>query len=118
MSRLSIITKQKMLRAKRVRKTIEGTSDRPRLSVSISNRHIIAQIIDDTKKETLVYASTVGKKEDKTTMTQKAVLIGTEIAKNAKTAKITKVVFDRGSKNYHGRIKALADAARDGGLEF
>jgi large subunit ribosomal protein L18 len=118
MSRLSLITKQKLLRAKRTRKVISETSDRPRLSVSISNRHIIAQIIDDTKSKTLIYVTTVGMKLDNLNMTEKAIRVGSEVAKKAKTAKITKVVFDRGSKQYHGRIKALADSAREGGLEF
>ena len=118
MSRLSIITNQKLLRAKRTRKVIATTSDRPRLSVSISNRHVIAQIVDDTMSKTLVYITTVGMKVDGMTMTEKAQKVGAEVAKKAKTAKITKVVFDRGSKQYHGRIKALADSAREGGLEF
>jgi len=119
MSRLSLITKQKLQRAKRTRKVTVGTSERPRLSVSISNQHVIAQIIDDSNSKTLVYASSVGSiKSDKQTMTDKAVNIGSEIAKKAKQAKITKVVFDRGSKKYHGRIKALAESAREAGLEF
>ena len=118
MSRLSLITKQKLLRAKRTRKNTVGTTERPRLSVSISNRHIIAQIIDDSTSQTLAYASSVGKKFDGQTMTNKAISIGSEIAKKAKQAKITKVVFDRGSKKYHGRIKALAESARGAGLEF
>jgi large subunit ribosomal protein L18 len=118
MSRLSIITRQKMLRGKRTRKALSGSADRPRLSISISNRHIIAQIIDDTTSKTLAYVTTVGEKLDDTNMTQKAKRIGSEIAKKAKAKKIVKVVFDRGSKQYHGRIKALADAAREGGLEF
>ncbi|HEY5268643.1 MAG TPA: 50S ribosomal protein L18 [Candidatus Saccharimonadales bacterium] len=118
MSRLSLITKQKFLRAKRTRKNTVGTTDRPRLSVSISNRHVIAQIIDDSNGKTLVYASSVGQKLDDKVMTDKAKQIGADIAKKAKTAKITKVVFDRGSKKYHGRIKALAESAREGGLEF
>ncbi len=118
MSRLSLITKQKLLRTKRTRKVISETSDRPRLSVSISNRHIIAQIIDDKKSQTLVYVTTVGMKLDNMNMTEKAIKIGSEVAKKAKLAKITKVVFDRGGKKYHGRIKALAESAREGGLEF
>jgi large subunit ribosomal protein L18 len=118
MSRLSIISRQKMLRGRRTRKTLSGSADRPRLSISISNRHIIAQIIDDTTSKTLVYVTTVGEKLDATNMTQKAVKIGSEVAKKAKAKKIVKVVFDRGSKQYHGRVKALADSAREGGLEF
>jgi len=118
MSRLSIITRQKMLRGKRTRKTLSGSAERPRLSVSISNRHIIAQIIDDTSSKTLVYVTTVGEKIDDLNLTEKAKKVGIEVAKKAKTKKITKVVFDRGSKKYHGRVKALADSAREGGLEF
>ena len=107
----------KVFRAKRTRAKINGTSERPRLSVNFSNQHIIAQIIDDEKGKTLVYATTVGSKMTGT-KTEKAALIGAEIAKKAKTAKISKVVFDRGSLIYAGRLSALADAARKEGLEF
>ena len=104
-------------RANRTRAKIHGTAERPRLSVHISNLHITAQIIDDDKKITLAYASTIGNKMNGT-KTEKAARIGTEIAKAAKKAKIEKVVFDRGSKLYAGRMSALADAARKEGLEF
>lgn len=104
-------------RKNRIRSTVIGTSERPRMTVSISNMHVTAQIIDDSSHKTLVYATTVGQKASGT-MTEKAAAIGTEIAKKAKTAKINKVVFDRNGRLYHGRIKALADAARAGGLEF
>ena len=107
----------KIFRAKRTRAKITGTSERPRLTVNFSNLHITAQIIDDEKKTTLAYATTVGKKMTGT-KTEKAVKIGEEIAKKAKSAKISKVVFDRGSKLYAGRMSALADAARKEGLEF
>ena len=107
----------KFHRAKRTRAKIHGTAEQPRLSVNISNKHIIAQIIDDDKKVTLVYATTVGAKMTGTKI-EKAAQIGTEIAKKAKTAKVKKVVFDRGSKLYAGRMSALADAARKEGLEF
>jgi len=80
--------------------------------------HINVQIIDDSTHQTLVALTTVGQKAAKGTMTEKAEWIGGEIAKKAKTVKIKKVAFDRGDKKYHGRIKALADAARAGGLEF
>jgi large subunit ribosomal protein L18 len=86
--------------------------------VFISNTHITAQVIDDSAHKTLVYVSTVGNKTATGTMTDKAVMVGTEIAKQAKVAKITKVVFDRGGKLYHGRVAALANAARENGLEF
>ena len=104
-------------RAKRTRAKIHGTAERPRLTVHFSNQHIVAQIIDDDKKATLAYATTVGSKITGT-KTEKAALVGAEIAKKAKTAKIKKVVYDRGSKLYAGRNKALADAARKEGLEF
>ena len=107
----------KIFRAKRTRAKITGTSERPRLTVNFSNLHITAQIIDDEKKVTLAYATTVGKKMTGT-KTEKAAKIGEEIAKKAKSAKISKVVFDRGSKLYAGRMSALADAARKEGLEF
>ena len=104
-------------RANRTRAKIHGTSERPRLSVHISNLHITAQVIDDDKKTTLAYATTVGTKMTGT-KTEKAAKIGEEIAKKAKAAKVEKVVFDRGSKLYAGRMAALADAARKEGLEF
>jgi len=110
-------TQNLILRKHRVRSVVSGTKECPRLTVTVSNLHISAQIIDDTKKVTLVAASTVGKKLTGT-MTEKAIAIGTEIATNAKKAKIKRVVFDRNGRLYHGRIKALADAARAGGLEF
>jgi large subunit ribosomal protein L18 len=104
-------------RAKRTRAKIHGTSERPRLTVHFSNVHITAQVIDDDKKTTLAYATTVGTKTTGT-MTEKAAKIGAEIAKKAKAAKVSKVVFDRGAKLYAGRMSALADAARKEGLEF
>ncbi len=104
-------------RANRTRAKIHGTAERPRLTVNISNLHVTAQIIDDDKKATLVYATTVGSKI-KGTRTEKAAAIGKLIGEKAKKAKITKVVFDRGSKLYAGRMSALADAARKEGLEF
>lgn len=107
----------KEFRAKRTRAKIHGTSDRPRLSVHFSNQNIVAQIIDDDKKVTLAYATTVGAKMTGT-KTEKAEKIGTEIAKKAKAAKIKQVVFDRGAKLYAGRMSALAEAARKEGLEF
>ncbi len=104
-------------RAARTRAALSGSSDRPRLCVSISNRHVNAQVIDDTVGKTLVAASSLIMKSDGT-MTEKAKQVGAEIAKKAKAAKIKKVVFDRGSKQYHGRIKTLAESARENGLEF
>src|SRR3989344_3163943 len=104
-------------RSNRVRAAVTGTSGRPRLSVHISNSHITAQLIDDSNAKTLSYATTVGKKTEGN-MTAKALAIGEEIAKKATKAGISKVVFDRGAKIYHGRVKTLAEAARSGGLEF
>ena len=107
-------------RANRTRAKIHGTAERPRLSVHMSNLHITAQIIDDEKGVTLVSASTREKELNIKNggNVEAAKLIGAEIAKRAKKAKITKVVFDRGGYLYHGRVKALAEAARENGLEF
>lgn len=105
------------LRKSRVRSKISGTAERPRLSVSISNLHVSAQLIDDVNGHTIASATTVGSKTDGT-MTEKSLAIGTEIAKKAKKAKITTVVFDRNGRKYGGRLKALADEARKQGLEF
>jgi len=105
-------------RKHRVRATVSGTAERPRLSVHISNRHITAQVIDDTIGKTLAYVSTVSSKAAKGSMSERAAWVGTEIAKKAAAAKVKTIVFDRGSHIYHGRVAALADAARNAGLEF
>lgn len=107
----------KSLRKNRVRAKITGTAARPRLTVTISNKHVSAQIIDDVKQHTLVAATTVGTKQTGT-MTEQAAFVGSDIAKKAKKAKITAVVFDRNGRQYAGRLSALADAARKEGLEF
>jgi large subunit ribosomal protein L18 len=103
-------------------KKIKGTSERPRLVVFRSLSHIYAQVIDDEKGVTLASASTITKKGTKRSKNSNnmdgAKKIGTEIAKRAIEAGVKKVVFDRGGKVYHGKIAALADAARAGGLEF
>ncbi len=104
-------------RANRTRAKIHGTAERPRLAVHFSNLNVTAQVIDDDKKVTLAYATTVGAKINGT-KTEKAAKIGEEIAKKAKAKKVTKVVFDRGSRLYAGRMSALAEAARKEGLEF
>ena len=104
-------------RQNRTRAKIHGTAERPRLSVNISNAHVSAQIINDDEGKTLAYASTVGTKQ-KGSKTELAAYVGAEIAKKAKKAKIEKVVFDRGSRLYAGRMSALAEAARKEGLEF
>ena len=107
-------------RHKRIRKDLKGTAERPRLSVFRSNANISAQIIDDEKGVTLVSASTLEKelKIKNGGNVEAAKVIGAEIAKRAKKAKIKEVVFDRGGYLYHGRVAALADAARENGLEF
>lgn len=112
----------KQRRHRRIRRTVFGTPERPRLAVFRSNQHIYAQVIDDTKHHTLVAASTVepdlkaglkaGYNCDASTQ------VGKLIAQRAREAGIEKVVFDRGGNLYHGRIKALADAAREAGLDF
>ena len=107
----------KVFRANRTRAKIHGTEERPRLTVHISNLNVTAQIINDDTMTTLAYATTVGKKMTGT-MSEKAAQIGTEIAKLAKKANISKVVFDRGSRLYAGRMSSLAEAARKEGLEF
>lgn len=110
--------KNKTQRKGRIRTVVKGTADRPRLSVFISHTHVSAQLIDDVSGKTLAYASTVGKKDVKGSMTEKASLIGQQIAEQAKAHKVKSVVFDRNGKLYHGRVAALASAAREAGLEF
>lgn len=105
------------LRSARVRAKVSGTTERPRLTVTISNMHVSAQLIDDIKQQTIAAATTVGSKHTGT-MTEKAAIIGAEIAKKAKKAKITAIVFDRNGRRYAKRLAALADAARKEGLEF
>jgi len=101
---------QREKRHRRVRAKIHGTKDRPRLCIFKSNKHIYAQIINDDKGFTLVFASDLEVKDSKK--------VGELIANKAKDKKITKVVFDRGGFKYHGRIKTLADEARKQGLQF
>ncbi len=114
----------RLRRHRRVRKKVFGTPERPRLCVYKSLRHIYAQIIDDTKGHTLVAASTLDKEFDATGLGESrcnieaAKRVGELIAKRALEKGITKVVFDRGGYPYHGRVKALAEAAREVGLQF
>ncbi len=107
---------------RRIRKNIVGTAARPRLAVFRSNNHMYAQIIDDTEGKTLVSASTLQKdvkaQLEKTNDVAAASYLGTVIGKKALEAGITEVVFDRGGFIYHGKVKALADAAREAGLVF
>jgi large subunit ribosomal protein L18 len=118
MNSLAHKLQNRVLRKGRVRSVVSGTPERPRLTVFVSNLHVSAQIIDDVAMKTLVAVTTVGNKKATGTMTEKAIWVGAELAKKAKAAKITKVAFDRNGKKYHGRVKALADAARENGLEF
>lgn len=113
-------TKMKTARRKvRVRHNVVGTTERPRLTVHISNRNVIAQIIDDSVSKTLAHASSVNVNAlNGKTMTEKAAWVGEQIAKSAQKAKVKQVVFDRGGRLYHGKVKALADSARENGLEF
>jgi large subunit ribosomal protein L18 len=117
MSNLSKKLANRMLRKMRVRATVIGTQQRPRLSVFISNFNVSAQIIDDSAQKTLV-SSTSSASDITGSKSEKAAWVGTDIAKKAKKAGVSKIVFDRNGRQYQGRLKALADAARKEGLEF
>ena len=106
------------LRHKRLRKKVSGTTERPRLAVNFSGRHIRAQVIDDTKGVTLAAASTQEKAAKAGANVANAQTVGKLVADRAKKKSISKVVFDRGGFQYMGKVKALADAAREAGLEF
>ncbi|HET9091234.1 MAG TPA: 50S ribosomal protein L18 [Acidimicrobiales bacterium] len=110
----------KARRHRRVRRKIAGTAERPRLAVFRSNRHIVAQVIDDGAGRTLAAASTVeaALRTEATGNATAAATVGRLIAERAKAAGVDKVVFDRGGARYHGRVAALADAAREAGLEL
>ncbi len=109
-------------RHRRVRAKVSGTAERPRLNVALSLKHIYAQLIDDTRGHTLAAASTLDKSLRDALKTggnvEAARAVGKLIAERAQAAGITTVVFDRGGYKYHGRVKALADSAREGGLIF
>ncbi len=107
-------------RQRRVRKKVVGTAERPRLAVFRSNKHISVQLIDDSQGHTLASASSLESEfhSGSTSNISAAAAVGTRIGERAKAAGITKVVFDRGGNRYHGRVAAVADAARDAGLEF
>jgi large subunit ribosomal protein L18 len=109
-------TRQK--RHRRIRKRVAGTPERPRLAVYRSLNHIYAQVIDDEGGRTIAGASSLGGADVKGGNLDGAKAVGLLVAERAKAAGVTKVVFDRGGYLYHGRVKALADAAREGGLEF
>ena len=113
-------TKSRLRRQVRGRKKISGTAERPRLVVTRSSRHITVQVVDDLVGKTLAYASTMeadvrGTEGDKTAKAKK---VGELVAERAKAQGVGSVVFDRAGNKYHGRIAALADAAREGGLQF
>ena len=111
---------QRIKRKKRIRKNMHGTAERPRLTVFRSTKHIYAQVVDDLAGATLAAASTVSKdvRGEKRTKVEDAKAVGKAIAEACKGKGIEKVVFDRNGFLYHGRVKALADAAREGGLNF
>ena len=115
-------TKVRLNKHRKIRNRFSGTAERPRLAVFRSNNHMYAQIIDDTVGNTLVSASTLQKEVkaelEKTNNVEAAAYLGTVIAKKALEKGITTVVFDRGGFIYQGKVKALADAAREAGLEF
>jgi large subunit ribosomal protein L18 len=114
--------RQQLRRRNHVRRKVRGTAERPRLTVFRSNKHIYAQLVDDDKGVTLAAASSPAVKDGDKALyggnVKGAVEVGKRIAEAAKAAGITKVAFDRGHYKYHGRVKALADAAREGGLQF
>ena len=109
-------TQMRTQRHKRLRSTISGTATRPRLAVFRSNTSVYAQLIDDEVGKTLIAADS--RKEKKGTPVEKAKVVGAAIAKLAKAAKITEVVFDRGGNRYQGVVASLAEGAREGGLKF
>ena len=116
----AVRTKSRLRRQVRGRKKIAGTAERPRLVVTRSSKHITVQVVDDLVGKTLAYASTMeadvrGAEGDKTAKAKK---VGELVAERAKAAGVESVVFDRAGNRYHGRIAALADAAREGGLAF
>ena len=110
--------KLRQKRHKRIRRNLSGTAQRPRLSVFRSNTNIYAQLIDDVEGVTLASASSLDTDVSGDSKVEEAAAVGTLIAKHAKDKDISVVVFDRGGYQYHGRVKALADAARENGLSF
>ncbi|MBN18198.1 MAG: 50S ribosomal protein L18 [Chloroflexi bacterium] len=121
----NIRTKRRLMRHARVRKKVSGLSNKPRLSIFRAIKHVYVQVIDDSKGETLVSASSLDPEivskissNGKNTKTHTAKLVGELLAQRAKKKKIKSVVFDRGGYKFHGRVKALAEAAREGGIKF
>ena len=117
---MSVLTKREARerRHRRVRGKIAGTAERPRLVVFRSNRGIFAQLVDDESGRTLASASWLGQRSFKGTKTEQAAEVGKALAQAAMNAGVKRCVFDRGGYLYHGRVKALAEAAREGGLRF
>jgi large subunit ribosomal protein L18 len=112
------VREARLRRHRRVRGKVSGTAERPRLVVFRSNKGISAQLVDDLTGRTLASASWIGLKKFKGTKTEQAAEVGKLLAANAKQAGLETAVFDRGGYLYHGRVKALADGAREGGLRF
>ncbi len=112
--------KSRLRRQIRGRKRLSGTPERPRLVVTRSTKHITVQVVDDLEGKTLVYASTMegDLRSENADKTEKAKLVGGRVAERAKAAGIDGVVFDRAGNKYHGRVAALAEGAREGGLRF
>ncbi len=118
MERFVIKNKKLQKRKKSIRKRISGTTERPRVAIFRSNKHLYAQIIDDVQGKTLAGISDSKVTKGKLKPIEIAKKLGTELGEKAKKAKVTKVVFDRSGYKYHGRIQALADGLREAGLEF
>ena len=112
------VREARLRRHRRVRGKVAGTAERPRLVVSRSNRGIVAQLVDDANQKTLASASWMQVKPLKGNKTEQAAAVGKRLAEEANLKNVKNVVFDRGGYLYHGRVKALADAARKGGLKF
>ena len=118
MARIKTRFHKRQARHLRVRKKVNGSMARPRLCVYRSLKQIYVQVIDDESGRTLASASSLKLEEPEKSKTEVAKLVGTKIAEQSKAAGISQVIFDRGGYKYHGRVKALAQAARDGGLKF
>lgn len=108
----------RLRRKRRIRARITGTATRPRLVVNRSNKHISAQLVDDESGTTLASAHDISEKKGKANKTERAQKVGTKVAEAAKKKKIESCIFDRNGYKYHGRVKALAEAAREAGLNF
>jgi large subunit ribosomal protein L18 len=117
---MTVTTKpqQRLRRRKRVRSKVSGTAERPRLSVFRSNRGIFAQLVDDRSGKTVAAVNWIEDDLRKLDPMEQATKVGGLLAERAKAAGVTSCIFDRGGYRYHGRVKALADGAREGGLEF